>query len=162
MPMPPDAAGEVRVAALARAYLDADYRWEIDRQWHDLMIGHPTPMLEQALPQAGCFAFLSAFNPWSVELPAAENRAADDTLHARLLAAGKQCHPAFASAPNRTWREPSWLVIDLESAALDTLTREFGQLGTLWWRAGHPVRLRMDARRPAGAPADGFIDWLQT
>lgn len=160
--MSPDTAGEVRVAALARAYLDADYRWEIDRQWHDLMIGQPTPKLEQAQPQAGCFAFLSAFNPWSVELSAAENRAADDALHARLLASGKQCRPAFASAPNRTWREPSWLVIDLESAALDILLREFGQLGSLWWRAGQPVRLRMDASRPAGLAGDGFIDWLRT
>lgn len=163
MPIPPDTADDacVAVAALARAYREADYRWELGGDWHDLQIGLPAPGLEMTHPDAGSFGFLSAWNPWSVERQPAENRAADHALHEALQETGKPFHAAFASAPNRSWREPSWLVMGLTLDSFDALVRRFGQLGSLWWRPGEPVRMRMDAQRPPDFDEDAYIDWLR-
>jgi hypothetical protein len=150
-----------RVSYLARAYLDADYRCELDGHWHGFRIGGTVPVLDDALPDATCFGFLSAWNPWSEQRPDAVNRAADQDLHDALAADGYAIRPAFASAPNRAWREPSWVVAGIAPERLDALMRQFDQLGTLWWRRGEPVRLRLDAARPGGFDEDAHVDWLQ-
>ena len=149
-----------RIAELLAAYREADYRWELDGEWHPLAIGRPTVRLEQAFPQASRFGLLSAWNPQSVMLPDGINRTADEMLHAALLQSGLPFRPGFSSARNRSWREPSWVVMDMALPLFDALARRFGQLGTLWWQRGEPVRLRMYVARPAAMePCDG-IDWL--
>ncbi len=160
MDAPLAAADAVYIDWLARAYLDADYRWEHAGHWHDLRIGLQAPGLELIHPGAVCFGFLSAWNPGSVERPEQENRDADARLRALLVEGGYRFGPAFASAPNRSWREPSWIVMDLPDAELDALARRFGQLGSLWWRAGAPVRLRMQAQAPSSLETHPDIDWL--
>ena len=40
------------------------------------------------------------------------------------------------------------------------LARRFGQLGTLSWRRGEPIRLRMYTTRPVAVEAHDQIDWL--
>lgn len=156
-PAPDDA----RLASLLRAYLAAEYRWQREGDWHDISIGLPAPGLELAYPRASSFGLISAWNPSSIERSAAENRDADQALCEALDAAGHQYLPAFSSARNRSWREPGWLVMDMDASGYDALSRRFGQLGTLWWPAGAPVRLRMDTRRPAGLDDDDrFVDWL--
>ena len=149
-----------RIAELLTAYCDADYRWELDGEWHPLVVGRPTHRLEQAFPQARRFGLLSAWNPQSVTLPEAINRSADEMLHAALLESGLAFRPGFASARNRNWREPSWVVMDMPLPAFDALTRRFGQLGTLSWRRGEPIRLRMHATRPTAIAPHDQIDWL--
>lgn len=151
-----------RIAELLTAYCDADYRWELEGEWHPLVVGRPTHRLEQAFPQARRFGLLSAWNPQSVTLPDAINRAADEMLHAALLESGLPFRPGFSAARNRSWREPSWVVMDMALPVFDSLTRRFGQLGTLSWRRGEPVRLRMHASRPASVPEHDQIDWLGT
>jgi len=150
-----------RIATLLAAYLDAEYRWQHDGSWHDIVIGLPTPGLELAYPSATSFGLISAWNPHSVERDNEDNRRADDALHEALVASGHRFLPAFASAPNRTWREPSWLVMGMEPEPFDALARRFGQLGTLWWRPGQRVRLRMDVARPDEHPDDANVVWLQ-
>ena len=149
-----------RIAELLTAYCDADYRWELDGEWHPLVVGRPTHRLEQAFPQARRFGLLSAWNPQSVTLPEAINRSADEMLHAALLESGLAFRPGFSSARNRSWREPSWVVMDMALPVFDSLTRRFGQLGTLSWRRGEPIRLRMHATRPAAIAPHDQIDWL--
>ena len=149
-----------RIAELLSAYCDADYRWELDGEWHPLVVGRPTHRLEQAFPQARRFGLLSAWNPQSVTLPEAINRSADEMLHAALLESGLAFRPGFSSARNRSWREPSWVVMDMALPVFDSLTRRFGQLGTLSWRRGEPIRLRMHATRPAAIAPHDQIDWL--
>ena len=149
-----------RIAELLAAYLDADYRWEFDGDWHPLAIGAPAPDIEHAFPGAQSFGLVSAWNPHSVVLAEAVNRAADDRLHAELRDSGLPYRPGFSAARNRSWREPSWVVVDMALPAFDAVTRRFGQLGTLAWRRGEPVRLRMHAARPAGVAPDPDVEWL--
>ena len=159
MPFRGDAS--MRIAHLAHAYLEADYRWELAGDWHDVRIGLPAPGLEMAHPESPSFGLISAWNPFSVERPEEENRTADHALHEALLASGLPFRAAFASAPNRSWREPSWVILGMPVGQFDDLARQFGQLGTLWWAAGGAVRMRMHAARPDEMQDDRYIDWLK-
>lgn len=154
-----------RVAHLLFAYLAADYRWQHEGNWHDLRIGLPAPGPELVFGDAGEFALLSAWDPQSVPRPEPMNRRADQALHDALLASGRIFVPAFSSAPDRRWREPSWLVMDLPMPDLDAMGRRFGQLGMVTWRRGEPLRLRMLAPMPDRLedPLErlGFVDWVE-
>ncbi len=152
---------ESRLVALLQAYLRARYRWQYRDDWHDIVVGLPTPGLDLRYPQVPSFGMLSAFNPLSVRKSGSENRRADRRLETRLEEIGLPYIPAFASAEDRSWREPGWIIFGIGADAFDALGREFGQLGTLWWRAGAPVRLRIDAARPCGIEGDQHIDWLR-
>lgn len=154
---PLDAA---RIAHLTRSYLAADYRWELSGEWHHLRIGHPEPDVEALYPDHLHFGLISAWDPHSVKRPEMVNRTADRALQQELHAAGWPHRAAFSSAANRSWREPSWLVIGIEAAAMDALARRFGQLGTLHWERGQPVRLRMDTTPPPALAHLPFVDWL--
>jgi hypothetical protein len=154
----PATGDAARIEALVRAYVDADYRWEQAGDWPHFRVGALAPAIEDAFPGADCFGFLSAWNPHSVVRADAENRAADESLRLRLLESGASSRPAFSSAKDRSWREPSWLVAGLPGARQDALAQEFDQLATLWWPRGEAVRLRMYAIRPAGRWP--FVDWV--
>lgn len=161
MSIPQADSDETRLTTLLRAYLAAEYRWQRDGDWHDINIGLPAPGLDLAYPHAHSFGLISAWNPLSIQRSAAENRQADQLLCDALDASGHPYLPAFSSARNRSWREPGWLVMGMDAASYDALSRRFGQLGALWWRVGAPVRLRMDVGRPAGLDEDDrFVDWL--
>jgi Protein of unknown function (DUF3293) len=155
------AAAEARIAELIGAYLAAEYRWELDGHWLNLHIGQLAPEPERWQPQATRFGLLSAWDPCSVPRPEAINRAADQMLHRDLNASGLPLRAAFSSATNRTWREPSWFVADMPLIEFDALSRRYGQLATLAWRRGEPIRLRVDAPRPAGFADDAWVDWLK-
>jgi len=154
-------AGQGRIADLVHAYLAAEYRWERDGEWLDLRIGAPAPALLDRYPGARRAGLLSAWNPHSVVRPEAINRVEDERLQADLLASGCMFRPAFSSATNRSWREPSWLVIDMTEEAFDALSRRYGQLATLFWEAGGTVRMRVDAPAPPAFAGHPDIDWLQ-
>jgi hypothetical protein len=152
---------ESRVISLVQAYLAADYRWELDGQWHPMTIGARATALEAAFPQADSFGLLSAWNPHSVDRPDEDNRADDEALNAALLAGGHPFKPAFSSARNRTWREPSWIVMDMPVAAFDALAQRFRQLATVHGVRGEPVRLRVYRAAPAGAADQPLVDWVR-
>ena len=161
MPTTTPYTGEVRIAELVRAYLAAEYRWEMDGDWWNLCIGEQVPEAARRFPGATQFGLMSAWNPRSVERPEAANRAADEALQRDLIDSGRRFQPAFSSAVNRSWREPSWLVIDLPLVEFDALSRRYGQLATLHWTASGTVRLRVDATRPRAFAEHADIDWLQ-
>jgi hypothetical protein len=162
MPTPaPPPVSEADARRLATAYMDAEYRWARDGDWHDIRIGLPAPGLELLHPEVRSFGLLSAWNPWSRQRDDASNRREDDALASMLAERGFRHIPAFSSATNRSWREPGWVIFDISADGLDELTRRFGQLGALWWIRGQPVRLRMQARRPAQSGHADVIDWLE-
>lgn len=153
--------GEARIAALTRAYLAADYRWELDGVWRNLRIGQPAPEVESWCPDAQRFGLLSAWDPHSIPRPEDVNRAADENLHRDLKLTGLSIRAAFSSAANRSWREPSWLVAGMALQDLDALSWSYGQLATLAWERGQPVHLRVDAALPAGFEQHPWVDWLK-
>lgn len=159
--MPSVSPSDLRAAELMRAYLTADYRWQRGGHWHDVTVGLPAPGLELAYPEADSFGMLSAWNPQSIEREEHINRQEDEALQADLIAAGATLLPAFASAPNRSWREPSWLVFNMAAPDFDVLARRYGQLGTLWWRSTEPVRLRMLSTKPQGLADEPYVDWIE-
>jgi hypothetical protein len=137
----------------------ADYRWELDGHWRALRVGHPADELEAAFPEARGFGLLSAARPGYANDPGPAEAEADRALQRALDRLGLHYRPACAAAGNRTWKAYGWLVVDPEHAAFDTLTRTFGQFGSLLWERGQPVRLRLRGARPAtGAHPD--IDWV--
>ena len=153
---------DAHILTLMQSYRDADYRWELGGHWQELRVGGHAATLEAAYPAGQEFGLLSAWNPYSVVRPEQTNRVADEALNAALLASGVQYRPGFSSARNRTWREPSWVVIDMAIDEFDRLARRFGQLGTLFWRRGEPARLRMYRTQPAAGAEDAYIDWIPT
>lgn len=161
MPPLPPVIPQADVERLARAYLRAVYRWRGESDWHDIHIGLPVPALELLHPEVAAFGLLSAWNPYSQPREDAANRIADEALEAELDERGLVRIPSFASAPNRSWREPGWVILDIPAADLDALARRFGQLGTLWWPHGQPVRLRMQAAKPTRFRHAAPIDWLE-
>lgn len=161
MPSLPPAIPEADVQRLATAYLHAVYRWGCDGAWHDMRIGEPAPTLELLYPEVASFGLLSAWNPYSRPREEAGNRVADQALEAELDKRGFARVPAFSSATNRSWREPGWVILDIGTVELDELCRRFGQLGTLWWSRGEPVRLRMQAAKPPRFRHPLPVDWLE-
>lgn len=154
-------ASEARIAELVRAYLAAEYRWEQGGDWLNLRIGETAPDVAGHFPDAARFGLLSAWDPWSIQRPEAVNRDADQALQRDLLESGRIFRPAFSSAVNRSWREPSWLVVDMPMAEFDALSRRYGQLATLFWPAREAIRLRIDAAPPFALEDHPACDWLR-
>lgn len=145
--------------ALRDTYLAADYCWQHGGHWFPLGIGEPAVELETAFPGAARFGLITAWNPRSVPQLEQVNRDADQIMQDALENAGVAHRPAFAAARNRIWKEASWVVIDMPLPEFDALAQRFGQLGTLWWQSGKPIRLRMYAPIPAMGEHPG-VDWI--
>ncbi len=155
--LPPDLA---HLATLPPIYLAADYKWELDGEWRPLRIGERAVELEAAFADARSFGLMSGANPAHLQRSDPENRSADRALEQAVAALGLRYRPAFVAALGRSWKAYNWLLIDPPTDRFDALARRFGQIGTLLWAHGEPVRLRMHARRPETVPAHPFIDWL--
>jgi hypothetical protein len=102
-----------------------------------LRVGQPHPFLDDMMAFRGleAYAYLTAWNPGSKELPEAENRARQDDLRARL----KGRHPVIegvASADDGSWREDGLLVLGIPRDDALSLARDFGQVAILAGRRG--------------------------
>lgn len=153
----------VDASELAAAYAAARYAVLLDGDTLPLRVGQLASDLEAYWP-AERYTFITAWNPASEPHSDGANQTADALLVAQLDAAGAQRHPAWAEDPDGEWREPGWVLADLDSSVTDLLAREFGQAAVLDWRRGEPVRLRMLVERPRGNCMTGaaavFTDWV--
>lgn len=156
----PHGASPDRIAQLTASYLTADYRWEHDGVWRRLVIGEPAPELDAAFPEAPRFGLMTAANPGQQMRADIDNRSADRALQRRMDVLGLRYRPAFVAAPSRVWRAYNWLVVAPEVDAFDALARDFGQIGTLLWSRGTPVRLRMQAAAPEACVGNPWVDWV--
>lgn len=150
----------VNAAELAAAYAAADYSVLLDGESLPLRVGHRATDLEAYWP-ARRYLFITAWNPASEPHSDAANQTADALLARHLDEAGAVRHPAWAEDPNGDWREPGWLLADLEPDRCLRLAQEFGQAGVLMWERGQPVRLRMTVARPEDAAASDCTDWVE-
>lgn len=151
---------ESHIAALPAVFMAAVYKWELDGIWSSIRIGEPAPELDAAFPEAARFGMTAAANPGQIIRADTENRSADEALQQTLTRLGLTHRPAFVAAHSRIWKAYNWLVIDPDEATFDALTREFGQIGSLLWLRGQPVRLRMRAPRPETMAGHPHIDWV--
>lgn len=151
---------EAHLSALPAIYLAADYKWELHGQWSPIRIGEPVPALDAAYPDARRFGMMTAANPGHISRTDGENRSADRNLQRALDTLGLTYRPAFAAAHTRLWKAYNWLIVDPDEATFAELGRRFGQIGTLLWSRGQPVRLRMRARRPGAQAPHPHIDWV--
>lgn len=88
------------------------------------------------------WAFITACNPRSQILPAAENAARMDRLHAAVRDRGHPSLPGSGEGPDETWpAEPSLLVLGMPEADAIRLAAEFDQHAILVGRLGEPARL---------------------
>lgn len=154
-------ASRLSPAYLCDAYLAAQYQARPQWQRVALRVGAPAAALEACLPGTPCFGMLSACNPGSHACAPGRNRTRQASLRLALAARGLRALPGLASDADGRWREAHWLVPGIPPDTLDALALCFGQLGTLYWQRGQPVRLRMAAARPAGWSAVACVDWLQ-
>ena len=145
--------------ALAAAYHAARYVADTPSGTFVVVVGELASVLEATI-EADSFAFITAWNPASQPRGKDQNEAADARLVVELDALAIRRWPMQASAPDGRWGEPGWLLAGIDPAALDHLARTFGQAGTLFWRRGTPVRLRMVLPKPPGARCDA-TDWLE-
>lgn len=149
---------EPQVAELATAYALAHYFVTIGHREWLFGVGQLALDIERELG-AGQYLFITAWNPPSRPTTVAGNLAADERLQTRLKEAGFQHHSALGCNAQGGAVEYGWVVLDVPLDSADELAREFGQAGTLYWRRGEPVCLRMLWPRPAGIDEQPHIDW---
>lgn len=99
----------------------------------------PTTLVQWLSGATG--VLLTACNPGSRPLPAAENRRRLRRLHADLIAAGARLLPAAGYGPS--WREASLFAADVPLTRIDALAERYGQNAILIVEAERPVRLRV-------------------
>lgn len=107
-------------------------------------VGGRSVRLDALLERYGAarWAFITAWNPQSRQLPANENVARQNALLERLIAAGIRCLPGEGRGEDPTWPpEESILAFDIQPYVARALGRDFGQFAIVIGRRGRPARL---------------------
>jgi hypothetical protein len=130
--------------ALEQAYLRT--RYVVDHPCGEIVlrIGRRSARLDALLCEAHCdsWAFVSACNPASRRLSAAENAARHAALLAQVKGLGKPVFSGRGEADDGDWCEPSILVVGMAEAGAVALGRAFGQNAVVVGRAGAAAELR--------------------
>ena len=107
-------------------------------------IDEPNAAMDRLLASAGMGtgAFITAYNPASVALCEAENRAAHENLQGELERRAVAYFAARGLDPTRQWpAEPGFLVLGLAREDAVALGRRFDQNGIVWLAAGRAPEL---------------------
>lgn len=129
---------------LALAYTTATYHIAFRPRACTLHIGLRHPRLDRRLRARGCrlhWHLLTACNPRSQMLPAAENERRQRALRAALARSGWRCLPASGQAADGRWAEPGWALLDAEPAVACALGQRFGQAALVSGRLDGPAEL---------------------
>lgn len=113
--------------------------------------GSRSPRLQALLRrhEAVRWAFLTAWNPASVELSRAENDARQDDLKRDLVSAGYRYLPGEGVGDDPEWQpEETLLVLGISRGKAVALGRDFGQLAVVVGRRDGPARLVPCAATP--------------
>lgn len=111
-------------------------------EWACIRIDQPLPAVLQALVGDRPWGFITAWNPRSEPHEPAANLAAQRELLAALRARPDTVvYPGIGIGAGG-WHEPSLFVIGPDSAVLDTLARQHGQLAYVHGHAHGTAQLR--------------------
>ncbi|MDR1854710.1 MAG: DUF3293 domain-containing protein [Azoarcus sp.] len=135
-----------RTRRLERAYRATAYRVRLPGFANDLVLrpGVRNRRLDAWLQAAGihCWSLLTAHNPASRRLSAAQNRRRQQALHEELTAAGYRVLAGENHAAAGNWPvEATFFVPALTRAEAARLARRHGQNAFLWGRCGQAARL---------------------
>lgn len=129
--------------------LDAAYRATIyvirlpEREIR-LGIDVPSPVLDAWLTKHSytCWAFISAYNPRSQQLPPHENTARHAQLKQRLETLGLEHHTGVGQSETLDWPpEASWFVPGISLQDALALAREFDQIAIVYGAPSSAPRL---------------------
>jgi uncharacterized protein DUF3293 len=153
-----------RINALLALYRESHYDVALpDGGTATIRVSAPLP--EPVLRWIGrdCVAvYMTACNPHSQSLPAAENEQRLERLRARLRERGCAFLEGAGHVPGESWREPSLLIRGIDDAVIDGLVREYEQNAVLVMRppAAAVMRIyRPDWEAAIGAVVD--IEWAR-
>lgn len=119
---------------LVQAFSETHYTVQSEPPF-TLRIGQPCPELMPLMAQHGsaCAAFITAWNPWSQTLSAAENQARQHTLKAQLSQHGLPFVDGIGQHPSNGWPgEASVLVLGLDRQAAMALAKAHEQHAFVW------------------------------
>lgn len=136
-----DLSGFIR---LLEAYRDTRYLFAADGAEHEVRIDRRNPEAEAWLAgrSAAGAGFVSADNPRSRLVPAAENDAARQRLAEAVRRHGADAVPHTGAGLDGAWPpEQGLLVLGLPVAELTALAEEFGQNAIVWFVPGEVARL---------------------
>jgi len=108
-----------------------------------LHVGEPNAGLDELLESHGerTAAFVTASNPGSKPRPAEENQAANRKLLESQRLLSRTCLEGEGRAPDRSWAEPSFLVLGIPLPEAEALGRRYGQNAILFCEKGRPPEL---------------------
>jgi hypothetical protein len=98
-------------------------------------IGQHCPELKALMAEQNVLsaAFITAWNPFSQNLPAKENQDRQDELKANLKKRGLICIDGIGKHPSNNWPgEVSVLVLGLDLEAAKSLARQYDQHAFVW------------------------------
>lgn len=139
----PKARSEGIDPEMISAYMKTHYRVKLPDREITLRVGHRSAELERLLVAIGATsaAFITAANPLSRELPEAVNADRCAALARQALDIGATVIPALGSAPDRSWVEPSWLILGIAFDDATAMADEYEQNAFVWLEADQPARL---------------------
>jgi|SRR5215470_2905191 len=115
---------------LFNAYRQTDFCADTPLGRIVIQIGHTNSTLDALLRETGhaMWAYITAFNPASVRVNAAENEAQQQDLEEAVRQLGHPIYPGEGIGRDTAWPpERSILVLGIERAAAIRLGRRFGQ-----------------------------------
>lgn len=121
-------------AELLQAFADTHYNVHHEAPFV-MRIGRPCPELKTLMAEHNALsaAFITAWNPFSQNLPAKENKARQDELKATLKKRGLTCIDGIGKHPSNSWPgEVSVLVLGLDLEAAKSLARHYEQHAFVW------------------------------
>lgn len=120
--------------SLRGAFEAARYHVRIGRKTWTLRPGARHRLLDRRLGALGCerrWHLITACNPLAQPLADAENARRQRQLRDELASLGLRTCDSIATDPGGGWREPGYLALDGDDAAIDALGRRHGQLALL-------------------------------
>ena len=120
---------------LLAAYLATTYTARLGELEVRIRVGSRCPRIDRELAERNlsCWAHLTACNPGSQPLSAAENRDRQQALRCAVHDGGWACYPGAGVPDASTWEpEESLLILGIQRQPAWQLARRFGQLAIVW------------------------------
>jgi hypothetical protein len=138
--------------ALLAAYRKTSYLADTPAGRLCIRIGEAHPVLDTLLTARGLrsWAYVTAHNPGSVPLTAAENRARHTRLEADVRARGYEAFTGEGVGDDGEWPpEASLLILGMPRGEATALGHAHAQRAVVWGGVGEPALLLTCSRHPA-------------